>query len=47
VYLQQTHPLVLYFWERGLLRDIDADAPEEVVADRTIEAISDLSDLTE
>jgi adenylate kinase len=47
VYLQQTHPLVLYFWERGLLRDIDADAPEEVVADRTIEAISDLSDLSE
>jgi adenylate kinase len=47
VYLQQTQPLVLYFWERGLLRDIDADAPEEVVADRTIEAISDLSDLSE
>jgi adenylate kinase len=47
VYLQQTHPLVLYFWERGLLRDIDADAPEEVVADRTIEAINDLSDLSE
>jgi adenylate kinase len=47
VYLQQTHPLVLYFWERGLLRDIDADAPEEVVAYRTIEAISDLSDLSE
>jgi adenylate kinase len=47
VYLQQTYPLVLYFWERGLLRDIDADAPEEVVADRTIEAISDLSDLSE
>jgi adenylate kinase len=47
VYLQQTHPLVLYFWERGLLRDIDSDAPEEVVFDRTIEAISDLSDLSE
>jgi adenylate kinase len=47
VYLEQTYPLVLYFWERGLLRDIDADAPEEVVFDRTIEAISDLSDLSE
>ncbi len=45
VYRTQTEPLVLYFWERGLLRDIDAEAPEEVVADRTIEAISDLSDL--
>jgi adenylate kinase len=47
VYRVQTHPLVLYFWERGLLREIDADAPEAVVADRTIEAISDLSDLME
>ena len=47
VYLQQTHPLVLYFWERGLLRDIDAEAPEEVVADRTIEAIADLADTYE
>jgi adenylate kinase len=45
VYREQTHPLVLYFWERGLLREIDAEAPEEVVADRMIEAISDLSDL--
>lgn len=42
VYHEQTQPLVLYFWERGLLRDIDADAAEEVVADRTIEAIADL-----
>jgi hypothetical protein len=35
----------LYFWERGLLRDIDAEAKEEVVADRTIEAIADLLDV--
>ena len=47
VYLRETKPLVLYFWERGLLRDIDAEAPEEVVADRTIEAISDLLDTYE
>ena len=46
VYMQQTQPLVLYFWERGLLREIDADAPEEVVADRVIEAINDLADLS-
>ncbi|HET7237263.1 MAG TPA: adenylate kinase [Actinomycetota bacterium] len=47
VYHRETHPLVLYFWERGLLRDINAEAPEEVVADRTIEAISDLLDTYE
>jgi adenylate kinase len=45
VYRRETQPLVLYFWERGLLREINAEAPEEVVADRTIEAISDLLDL--
>jgi adenylate kinase len=44
VYHRETKPLVLYFWERGLLRDIDAEAPEQVVAHRTIEAISDLAE---
>jgi adenylate kinase len=44
VYQRETKPLVLYFWERGLLRDIDAEAAEEVVADRTVEAIADLVD---
>jgi adenylate kinase len=44
VYHRETKPLVLYFFERGLLRDIDAEAPEEVVADRTIEAIADLTE---
>jgi len=44
VYHRETKPLVLYFFERGLLRDIDAEAPEEVVADRTIEAITDLTE---
>jgi adenylate kinase len=47
VYHRETKPLVLYFWERGLLRDIDAEAPEEVVADRTIEAIADQLDTYE
>jgi adenylate kinase len=47
VYHSQTKPLVLYFWERGLLRDIDAEAAEEVVADRTIEAIVGLADTYE
>ncbi|HZD79008.1 MAG TPA: adenylate kinase [Actinomycetota bacterium] len=44
VYHRETQPLVLYFWERGLLRDIDAEAREEVVADRTVEAIADLTE---
>jgi adenylate kinase len=44
IYHRETKPLVLYFWERGLLRDIDAEAPEEVVAHRTIEAIADLTE---
>ncbi len=45
VYNRETRPLVLYFFERGLLRDIDAEAPEEVVAHRTVEAIADLEDV--
>jgi adenylate kinase len=45
VYHRQTKPLVLYFFERGLLRDIDAEAAEEVVAHRTVEAIADLLDV--
>jgi adenylate kinase len=44
VYHDETKPLVLYFWERGVLRDIDAEAPVEVVAHRTIEAIADLTE---
>jgi len=43
-YHRETKPLVLYFWERGLLRDIEAEAREEVVADRTVVAIADLLD---
>jgi adenylate kinase len=44
VYHAQTKPLVLYFWERGLLRDIVSEAKEEVVAHRTIEALADLTE---
>ncbi len=46
VYRKDTEPLEFYFWERGLLREIDAEVPEEVVTDRTIEAISDIADLS-
>lgn len=44
VYRVDTEPLELYFWERGLLREVDAEAPEETVTDRVVEAISDLED---
>lgn len=46
VYQQDTEPLEFYFWERGLLREIDAEAPEETVTDRMIEALSDLEDFS-
>lgn len=44
IYHRETKPLVLYFWERGLLRDIESEAAEQVVAHRTIEAIADLTE---
>lgn len=47
VYRSDTAPLELYFWERGVLREIDAEGAEEEITDRTIEAISDIVDLTE
>jgi adenylate kinase len=43
VYRDQTEPLEMFFWERGLLRDIDAEAREDVVAERTTDALSDLT----
>jgi adenylate kinase len=45
VYRDETAPLEFFFWERGLLREIDAEAREEVVTDRTLDAISDIVDL--
>jgi adenylate kinase len=47
VYREETQPLEFFYWERGLLREIDAEAPEDVVTERTIEAISDIIDLNE
>jgi len=44
VYREETEPLELFFWERGQLREVDADAPEEEVTERTLEAISDIVD---
>ena len=47
VYREETQPLELFYSERGLLREIDAEGPEDVVTERTIEAISDIIDLSE
>jgi adenylate kinase len=42
VYAEQTKPLELFYWERGLLREVDAQAKEDEVTARTIDALSDL-----
>jgi adenylate kinase len=41
VYRDETAPLEFFFWERGLLREVDAQAREDVVIERTIEALPD------
>jgi len=47
VYRLETEPLEFFYWERGLLREVDAEALEDLVTDRTLEAISDIADLGE
>lgn len=42
VYQARTEPLVRHFRDLGILREIDADAPEDEVAERTLDAIEDL-----
>jgi adenylate kinase len=42
VYAEQTRPLESFYRERGLLREVDAQAPEDQVTARTIEALADL-----
>jgi adenylate kinase len=42
VYREQTEPLELFYWERGLLRPIDADDTEAEIAGRTAEALADI-----
>jgi adenylate kinase len=44
VYHRSTEPLEFFFWERGLLRQVDADGSEEEVLERAVEAISDLAE---
>jgi adenylate kinase len=41
VYRDETAPLEFFFWERGLLREVDAQAREDVVIERTIDALPD------
>jgi adenylate kinase len=45
VYGQQTQPLEDFYRRRGLLREVDAQAREDEVTSRTIEALEDLEDL--
>jgi adenylate kinase len=47
VYREETQPLEFFFWERGLLREVDAEATEDDVVERTHDAISDIVDLGE
>jgi adenylate kinase len=41
VYQEQTEPLERFYRDRGLLREIDAQAPEDAVTERTAEALAD------
>jgi adenylate kinase len=43
VYHRDTEPLEFYFWERGLLHEIDADGYLETVTQRAIDALSDIA----
>ncbi|MBI3648434.1 MAG: adenylate kinase [Actinobacteria bacterium] len=43
VYRLETEPLELFYWERGLLREVDAQARLDLVTERTKEALSDIA----
>lgn len=40
LYHQTTEPLIKFYWERGLLRVVDADADEDEVTERAVAALS-------
>ena len=42
IYREQSQPLELFYWERGLLREVDAEAPMDVVTERMLDALSDV-----
>jgi adenylate kinase len=43
VYREQSEPLELFYWERGLLREVDAEAPLDEVAERMLAVIADVA----
>ncbi|MDP9328829.1 MAG: adenylate kinase [Actinomycetota bacterium] len=43
VYREETEPLEFFYWERGLLREVDAQAQEGLVTERTIASIADIA----
>jgi adenylate kinase len=44
VYHRDTEPLEFFFWERGLLREVDAEGYEDEVTERAVDALADLSE---
>lgn len=42
VYAEQTAPLARFYRERGLLLEVDAEAREDIVAERTVEALAEV-----
>ena len=44
VYREQTAPLELFYWDRGLLREVNAQAREADVTQRALEILSDIQD---
>jgi adenylate kinase len=42
VYRENTAPLLKFYSDRGLLREIDAEGPEEEVTERVLAAVADL-----
>jgi adenylate kinase len=44
VYHHDTEPLEFFFWERGLLREVDAEGSEDVVTERAADALADLTE---
>lgn len=43
IYRVQTEPLELFYWERGLLREVDAEATPAEVSERMLAALDDMS----
>ena len=41
-YRQQTEPLERFYWERGLLREVDAEAPPDDVTAGMLDALADI-----